>query len=274
MIDMQQLEAGFDYVADCWPDARPRYAVTLGSGWSAVVESLPVLDTLDYGEIPGLGATGVDGHAGRIVRVDAAAGELLIFQGRRHLYEGVGWTPIALPIYLARRMGVEVCLLTNAAGGIGEGMHAGDLMLIDDHINMLGDNPLVGPHEPFWGPRFPDQSTVYDQEFGARLLAAAAASAARMHRGVYLATKGPTFETPAEIRAYRAMGADAVGMSTVPEAILANACGMRVAGLSLISNLAAGISPTALSHREVAEAAARVMPTLCRLFAALFGRES
>lgn len=270
MMDMQILDSGYAAVAERWPEARPRIALTLGSGWSEVVEAMELVDSIDYAEIPGLGSAGVVGHAGRLVRARSGAGELLIFQGRRHRYEGVGWEPIAMPVYIAKRLGVQAVLLTNAAGGCAEGMHAGDLMVVSDHINMLGDNPLSGPHDEFWGPRFPDQSELYDRSLGERLLESGAAAGSRMHRGVYLATSGPSFETPAEVRAFKAVGADAIGMSTVPAAILASAAGMRVAGLSFITNLAAGISPNPLAHEEVIAVSRREMPRLCRMFEILF----
>lgn len=274
MIDMRQLELGFNAVLERWPKARPRVALTLGSGWSAVVDGLDVIDAIDYADIPGLGATGVAGHAGRLVRCAAPAGELLVFQGRRHLYEGVGWTPIAMPVYIAKRFDVEICLLTNAAGGMDSSMRAGDLMVIEDHINMLGCNPLAGLHLPFWGERFPDQSNLYDSALRELLCETGRQAGMRMHTGTYLATLGPTFETPAEVRAFKGLGAAAVGMSTVPEAILANASGLRVAGLSFISNLAAGISSAPLSHAEVTQTAELAMPALCRLFELLLSGET
>jgi len=270
MFKTEVFERAMDLVRVRWPDMEPRIAVTLGSGWSEVVEGLDLEGSIDYSELPGLGATGVAGHAGRLVLARLDDLEILIFQGRRHLYEGVDWTPIALPIYIAKEAGVETCLLTNAAGGMAEGMEPGDLMAIEDHINMLGCNPLVGEHDPYWGPRFPDQSRVYDSDLLATLKNTGDAIGKKIHSGVYLSTLGPTFETPAEIRAYRAMGADAVGMSTVPEAILANAAGLKVAGLSFITNLAAGISETPLTHQEVMDVSEREMPKLRRYFQSFF----
>lgn len=261
-MDMARLEQAFEAVRARWPDVRARAALILGSGWGAVADALAPESEIPYAEIPGLGATGVVGHAGRLRRAGAADGALLIFQGRRHWYEGEGWTPIALPVYVARRLGAEVLLLTNAAGGIRAGLRAGDLMIIRDHINALGANPLVGPHRPFWGPRFPDQTAVYDAGLRALLRRAADDVGVEMSEGVYLATSGPTFETPAEVEAFRRWGADAVGMSTAPEAILGHAAGLRVAALSCISNLAAGISPTPLSHEDVARAAAEALPRM------------
>jgi purine-nucleoside phosphorylase len=186
--------------------------------------------------------------------------ELFIFQGRRHWYEGIGWTPVILPVYLLHALGADTVLLTNAAGGIRPDLSPGSLMVIEDHINMLGSNPLIGPHNPKLGTRFPDQSEVYNRQLRQKLMTAGADAS-----GVYIATMGPTFETPAEIKLFSAMGADAVGMSTVPEAIVANALDMHVAGLSCICNWAAGISPVKLTHEDVNETAAKTMPRMKKI---------
>ena len=264
------FEKALAQVKKQWPDARPRYGLICGSGWSDVAGAFETLGSLDYAAIPGLGATGVAGHAGKLVRARVLGKELLIFQGRRHFYEGEGWTPVALPIYLLKKLGVAALVLTNAAGGVRKDLKPGDLMLIEDHINLFGSHPLIGPHNPVWGPRFPDQTTVYDRKL--RELAELAAKKEKMTlaRGVYLASSGPTYETPAEIRAWRTLGADAVGMSTVPEAMLANAAGIRVLGISCITNYAAGISPTGLTHEEVTATTKAVMPLMKNLLKRIF----
>ena len=259
MIDRTLLDKALAHVKAKWPDAKPRLGLILGSGWSEVVDSFRVVDTIPYEEISGLGKTGVVGHAGRLVRAESSGVETLIFQGRRHFYEGVGWTPIALPIFLLKSFGVKAVMVTNAAGGVRADLVTGKLMIISDHINFLGANPLVGAHDPFWGPRFPDQSAVYDPHLRRLLAQAGAAAGEQLPQGVYLADSGPTYESPAEIRAFRTLGADAVGMSTVPEALLANAAGLRVVGLSCITNSAAGISANPLSHEEVTEATKQAM---------------
>lgn len=261
-MDLDLLETAFAAVRARQPGVRAAGALILGSGWGDVAEAFAAFAEIPYAEIPGLGAAGVAGHAGRLLLVGPAERTLLIFQGRRHWYEGEGWTPIAAPIYIARRLGAAVVLLTNAAGGIREDLRAGDLMIVCDHINAMGVHPLIGPHRPFWGPRFPDQTAVYDPALRARLRAAAEAAGISIREGVYLAASGPTYETPAEVEAFRRVGADAVGMSTVPEAILAHAAGLRVAAVSCISNLAAGRASAPLSHEEVAEAARAAMPRL------------
>ncbi|MCS6771494.1 MAG: purine-nucleoside phosphorylase [Kiritimatiellae bacterium] len=254
MIDRKTLDRALEHVRREWPDAQPEMGLILGSGWSDVAEAFHKVAAIPYDEIPGLGRTGVAGHAGQLVLAELAGLETLIFQGRRHFYEGVGWTPIALPIFLLRSMRAKGVLLTNAAGGIRSDLKPGTLMIIEDHINFLGANPLAGPHDSFWGPRFPDQTQVYDVGFQRLLKLAGRDAGEELATGVYLANSGPSYETPAEIRAFRALGADAVGMSTVPEALLASACGLRVAGLSCITNSAAGITAGRLSHEEVTEA--------------------
>ncbi len=259
MMDRSTLENALAFVKKRWPDARPRMGLILGSGWSEVVEAFKGIDHIPYEDIPGLGKTGVAGHAGRLVRAESSGVETLIFQGRRHFYEGVGWTPIALPVFVLKSLGAKAVMITNAAGGVRADLVTGKLMIIEDHINFLGANPLVGPHDPFWGPRFPDQTEVYDRALRERLAQAGRHAGEELPRGVYLADSGPTYESPAEIRAFRTMGADAVGMSTVPEAMLAKAAGLRVAGLSCITNSAAGISATPLSHEEVTEATRKAM---------------
>jgi purine-nucleoside phosphorylase len=255
-INPLTLDSAAETVRKAWPDTKPRCGLILGSGWADAVDGCEG-NTIPYSKITGFGKTGVMGHAGRLLRTTINGMELLIFQGRRHWYEGEGWTPVILPVYVLHALGADTLLLTNAAGGIRDDLAPGSLMVIEDHINMLGSNPLIGPHNPKLGTRFPDQSEVYDKGLRKSLLDAGAGSS-----GVYVATMGPTFETPAEIKQYGLMGADAVGMSTVPEAIVGNALGMRVAGLSCICNWAAGISPTKLTHEDVNQTAAAAMPRM------------
>lgn len=255
-INQLTLDSAAEAVQKRWPNAKPKCGLILGSGWGEAVADFKG-EEIPYDHIPGFGKTGVMGHAGKLLSTTANGMEVFIFQGRRHWYEGEGWTPVILPIYLLHAMGADTVLLTNAAGGIRDDLKPGSLMAIADHINMLGSNPLIGPHNPKMGTRFPDQSTVYNQPLQDRLLKSGADTT-----GVYIATSGPTFETPAEIKQYRSMGADAVGMSTVPEAIVANALGMRVAGLSCVCNWAAGISPTKLTHEDVNKVAAEAMPRM------------
>ena len=261
-IDADALSQAQEFMANSWPGAKPSTALVCGSGWNDLNKIFTLRETLSYDEIPGLGSTGVEGHAGQLSWAELGGVETFLFQGRRHFYEGVGWTPIAIPVHLAKSAGASSILLTNAAGGINEKFAAGDLMILRDHLNFMPGNPLIGPHDKAWGPRFPDQTNVYHPSLGAHLREAAEQCGHSVQEGVYVALSGPTFETPAEIKAFCALGADAVGMSTVPEAILANAAGMKVSALSCISNLAAGVSPHPLSHEEVSETAAKAMPKM------------
>lgn len=244
---------------DCTDITR---VLILGSGWSDIAEAFPAIAELPYERIPCMGTPGVAGHKGRLLLVEAGTERALIFQGRRHWYEGLGWEPIALPIYVALQAGAKEVFLTNAAGGINPQLVPGDLMVITDHINHMGANPLVGGHDNTWGPRFPDQSTVYARALQSAILQAGKSLGQQLHEGVYLATSGPIYETPAEIRMFRMIGADAVGMSTVPEALLANAAGMQVAAISCITNHAAGVTGDPLGHEEVLAATQKAMPAM------------
>ncbi len=250
----------FDKAADFLPDecfrAPPDLAIILGSGWGDALVADRNLVTIPYSDIPGFGAATVKGHAGEFRLYERAGKRIVAFCGRRHWYEGVGWETVTLPVELARRMGCGRLLLTNASGGINSALRPGDIVILKDHINTVGINPLIGPHNPAWGARFPDMSDVYTQHLRDVLHASANRRGLRVMEGTYAFTAGPVFETPAEIRAYARMGADIVGMSTVPEAVFAHACGMQVAGVALVSNLAAGIAAKPLCHEEVLEATA------------------
>ena len=270
MIHPSDLEEAAAFVRGQWPSARPAAGMILGSGWGDVVESFQVRGTLPYEQIPGLGRTGVVGHSGRLLWAQSAGVETFIFQGRRHYYEGADWTPVAIPPFILKTFGARNVVLTNAAGGIRADLRPGSLLLLRDHINFIGSNPLIGPHCAVWGPRFPDQSAVYSPRLRAAAQRAATAADVELTEGVYLAGSGPVYETPAEIRMYRTLGADAVGMSTVPEAMLCSAGGLEVCGISCITNLASGISLTPLSHEEVTEATRAAMPRMSRLVAKLW----
>lgn len=273
-VNMPNLDASLQTVRSAFAGARPRCALVLGSGWGHVAESFAVRGELPYASIACLGRAGVAGHAGRLLWAEHAGRELLVFQGRRHWYEGAGWDPVAFPVYAALQLGARDVLLTNAAGGIRPDLAPGALMAIEDHINAMGVHPLVGPHEPAWGPRFPDQSQVYSPALRDGLVGSARELGIELAAGVYAAASGPTYETPAEIRALRAAGADAVGMSTVPEAILANAAGLRVAALSCITNHAAGVSRQPISHQEVLDVTARALPRMQRLLSEFLRRQA
>lgn len=267
-MTLPDLEQAATVFQNHFGDLTASKAIICGSGWSGVTEKLTVLNSLSFQEIPGLGAPGVAGHSGELALCEEAGQEVLIFKGRRHFYEGEGWTPIAIPVYLCLKAGVKELLLSNSAGAINPAFAVGDLMMITDHINLMGDNPLVGPHQSVWGPRFPDLSYIYADSGQEKLRSAAHQAGVSLKKGVYVATRGPVYETPAEVRAWKTLGGDAVGMSTVPEAILAHAGGISVSGISCMTNFAAGISPNPLSHEEVTGTTARTMPLMQSLLKA------
>lgn len=269
-LDTERIIAAAGRIRDTFPGFRPRLALVMGSGWREVAASFQVRNAVEYAAIPELGVPQVTGHGGQILMAELRGIPLLVFAGRRHRYEGVGWESIAFPVCLAKVMGAEGMVLTNSAGGINPRFRVGTVMLVKDHVNLMGANPLMGPHHPFWGPRFPDMTAVYDRDYEGRMLRAAALAGLQLEQGVYLAVTGPCYETPAEIGAFRLLGADAVGMSTVPEAILAHAAGMKVAGLSCITNAAAGTGQ-ALSHEEVLAGARAAVPKLTLLLHAFIG---
>ena len=237
----------------------------LGSGWGDSLRTDEVVARISYADIPGLGASTVKGHAGEFVLYRRGGRLVAAWCGRRHWYEGAGWEPVVLPVEMLRRMGCQTLLLTNASGGINPALRAGDFVVLRDHINLAGVTPLIGPHNPDWGERFPDMTSVYSKHLADLLHAGANRLGLRMMDGVYAYNSGPAYETPAEIQAYKAQGADVVGMSTVPEAVVAKACGMKLAGISLVANLAAGIARTPLSHADVIAAAEAAKPHMADL---------
>ena len=243
----------------------PKTALILGSGLGEFGEGMASSAVIPYGDIPGFPQSTVAGHAGRLLVGSAAGHPLVCMQGRLHVYEGHDPRQIALPIRTLRQLGVEVLIITNAAGGMRADLPAGALMMIEDHINYSGRNPLIGPNDDTFGPRFFDMGEAYDPALRTKLRSAAELEQIDLKTGVYLYTTGPNFETPAEIRAFAALGADAVGMSTVPECLVARHCGLKVVGLSLITNLAAGLSKVELSHQETMDEAAKAFDKINRL---------
>lgn len=246
--------------------------ILLGSGWGDALDPDEIISRTSYSDIPSLGASTVQGHAGELVIYRKAGKTVAAFCGRRHYYEGVGWGPVVAPIEELRKLECKAVLLTNAAGGLRPAYKPGDFVILSDHLNLVRANPLVGPHRSEWGARFPDMSEVYAKDLRAKLLEGARALGVCAHEGVYAYNYGPAYETPAEIRAYKALGADVVGMSTVPEAMVAKAIGMRVAAISLVSNLAAGISPTPLNHAEVVAAGEEAKPRMRALIGDFIAR--
>lgn len=235
-------------------------AVVLGSGLGSVADVVLAGGgaAVEYGAIPHFPTSSVEGHKGRMVRGHAGGQPVLLMQGRVHRYEGYPASSVVFPIRVLQALGVRRLIVTNAAGGLGDGMKAGDLMLIEDHLNLTGDNPLVGANDARFGPRFPDMSDAYTKGLRDLAVEVAKARGLTLARGVYAGLLGPSYETPAEIRMLRTLGAHAVGMSTVHEVIAASHLGLEVLGISCITNLAAGISGHKLSHDEVKETATRV----------------
>jgi len=245
---------------------QPRLGIVLGSGFGPVADALPNPIELPYSDIPGFAVGSVIGHAGRLLLADWHGIPIAVLAGRAHYYEGFDWPQVLFPVRVLAALGIRELLLTNAAGGIRRGFRPGDFMILTDHLNFMGANPLRGPAPPGC-PRFIDLSSTYDSGLQKRLATAARTAGIKPRKGVYVAVSGPSFETPAEIRAYRTLGADAVGMSTVPEALAARECGVLVAGLSCITNVAAGLpgGTSEVSHQEVLDTAREVAPRATRL---------
>jgi purine-nucleoside phosphorylase len=251
---------------------RPAIGLILGSGLSSVCRELEHQISASFADIPHFPNPVISDHAGRLVMGDLLGIPVAALSGRPHLYEGFSMAQIGFPVRVLGCLGIRKLIVTNAAGAVNEDFAPGDMMLIRDHINFMGANPLAGANLDEMGPRFPDMSEAYDPILREAALQAAASVNLEMKTGVYIAFAGPSYETPAEIRMCRSFGADAVGMSTVPEVIVANHMGMRVLGLSCLTNPAAGIRPLRLSHREVLEAAEKTKGKLLLLLKALLPR--
>jgi purine-nucleoside phosphorylase len=240
---------------------QPTFGAVLGSGLGAFADGLADSVVIPFDEIPHFPAPTVEGHAGALVVGLIEGVPIAALKGRVHYYEGRSLPEVVFPVRVLGRLGVRTLVLTNAAGAINPAFQPGELMVLRDHINLLG-NPLIGPNEGELGPRFPDMSTAYDPELRKIAVRAGTAAGATMHEGVYIAVTGPSYETPAEIRMARALGADAVGMSTVPEVLAARHMGMRVVALSCLTNPAAGVSEQPLDHRDVLVVGERLRSTL------------
>lgn len=243
---------------------EPRVGVVLGSGLGAFGDTLADVEKIPYDAVPEMPRSAVVGHAGNLCLGRVGAVEVACLQGRVHAYEGHPLERVVFGVRLLAQLGCRAVLLTNAAGGISQEFAAGDLMLIVDHLNLMGRNPLVGPNDER-GPRFPDMTCAYDAELAGAARQAARETSVSLREGVYAAMLGPSYETPAEIRMLRTVGADAVGMSTVPEVIALRQRGVRVGAVSCITNLAAGMSGALLDHREVEETAGRARERFIRL---------
>lgn len=241
--------------------------VVLGSGLSAFVDQLEAPQVIPYRDIPFFPVSAVAGHKGELVTGRIGSANVVVMSGRVHYYEGHPMTTVTFPIRVLAALGVKTLVVTNAAGAVNTAYKPGDFMIIGDHLNLIGDSPLRGHNDDRFGVRFPDMTEAYSAEARGLIRKAASEVGVAVHEGVYAALAGPTYETPAEVRMLRILGADAVGMSTVPEVIVARHAGIRVAGLSVITNSAAGISGETLSHDEVKDVASRVQKPMRELLA-------
>lgn len=248
---------------------EPHVAVVLGSGLGAFADELSDPIAIPYSEIPGWPASTAVGHSGKLVFGKLGKLDVAVMAGRAHLYEGYTPAQVTMGVRVLHRLGARSVVFTNAAGGINLSFRQGALVLISDHINLQGSHPLIGPNDDAEGPRFPDMSEAYSAKYRAAAHEVARQLKIQLEEGVYAALTGPSYETPAEIRYLRAIGADLVGMSTVPEVIVANYLGMRVLAISCVTNMAAGILPQKINHEEVLEAGRQVRDTLIRLLKGL-----
>jgi purine-nucleoside phosphorylase len=264
----ERVERAAEAIRSRWKE-EALIALVLGSGLGAFADDLRESVAIPYAEIPGFARSTVEGHAGRLVigRIDDTP--VLAMQGRFHYYEGYSLEEVVFPIRTFGMLGVKSLVLTNASGGINIDLDQGALMIINDHLNLMGVNPLCGQHDDRLGPRFPDMSEVYAREYQEVVVEEARKMNLELRRGIYAALTGPSYETPAEVRLLRTIGADAVGMSTVPEAIVARQMGIKVLGISCITNMAAGVIGEPINHAEVMEIGMRVHETfkelLCRV---------
>jgi purine-nucleoside phosphorylase len=245
--------------------ADAHVALVLGSGLGAFADDLEDAVAIPFAEVPGFARSTVEGHAGRLVVGVVGGVRVVVMQGRFHFNEGYTLEEVTFPVRVLSLLGVKSLVLTNAAGGLNNSLRQGSLMLISDHLNLLGANPLRGANDERFGARFPDMSEVYDRGYQEIAVQEAHAAGTELRRGVYAALAGPSYETPAEIRMLRALGADAVGMSTVPEAIVARHAGVKVLGISCITNMAAGVLDKPIEHSEVIETGERVRATFSEL---------
>lgn len=260
----QKINDAVEYLDSKLPQ-RPKIGLVLGSGLGSFVDKIEDQVIIPYKDIPHFRQTAVAGHFGQIVFGYIAKVPVLALQGRWHFYEGHSMNSVVHPTRVICTLGVQTIVLTNAAGGINSSFVPGDLMLIEDHINFMGDNPLTGKEPAQFGPRFPDMSEAYSRDCREKLEAAAEKLGISLKSGIYIGVRGPTYETPAEINMFRIWGGSAVGMSTVPEAIAARHLGVRVAGISCITNMAAGIGNEPLDHADIQDVANRVIEQFSKL---------
>jgi purine-nucleoside phosphorylase len=256
------------YILNKIKDFRPEIGIILGSGLGDFADNLEGI-RIKYTNIPGFENSNVAGHKGQLVFAEVEGKKAVIMQGRYHYYEGWHISRIVYPIKVMKKLGVKTLIITNAAGSVNKEYNAGNLMVISDHINLMGANPLIGENDATLGDRFPDMSDIYKHSLCDLAQKKGEELGITLRKGIYAAMSGPSYETPAEINMLRILGADAVGMSTVPEALVANYCGIEVLGISCITNSAAGVHPNRLSHAEVVETAARVKDSFKKFLTAV-----
>ena len=265
------IENAVKYISSKIP-AAPEAAIVLGSGLGGLADKIENPVYIDYSELEGFPVSTAPGHKGRFVYGTLSGKRVICMQGRFHFYEGWNMEQIVAPIRVMRLLGAEYLIITNAAGGINRSFNPGDIMLITDHINFMGTNPLIGKNDDSFGVRFPDMSYAYNPDLIKLAVECSAATGVEIKKGVYIGCTGPSYETPAEIRAFRTLGADAVGMSTVPEVIAASHLKFKTLAFSLISNMAAGILDKPLTEEEVLETGARKGAEMQRLICEILGR--
>lgn len=275
-MDMTKITNAAKFLTEKY-EKQPVVGLILGSGLGVLADEIKEPVKIPYNEIPDFPVSTVEGHAGQLVFGDLNGVQVVAMQGRFHYYEGYSFDKVTFPVRVMKELGVEKLIVTNAAGGVNESFTPGDLMLISDHINNMGSNPLIGPNDSNLGVRFPDMSEAYARDLRKMAKEIASQIGLNVKEGVYVGNTGPAYETPAEVRMIRTMGGDAVGMSTVPEVIVARHAGMRVLGISCISNMAAGILDQPLNHEEVIETTEKVKQDFLKYVKAIvakFGTEA
>lgn len=251
------MESTINYIKEKIQDFQPEIGIILGSGLGDFADGFESI-IIPYNDILGFEKSNVQGHKGQLVFAQINGKKVVMMQGRYHFYEGYSMQTVTFPVKVMKKLGVKTLIITNAAGAVTPEFNPGDLMLITDHINFMGTNPLIGKNDETLGTRFPDMSEVYSKELIQKAETIAQKLNINYQKGVYAATTGPSYETPSEVKMFRMLGANAVGMSTAPEAIVANYCGLKVLGISCLTNYAAGVSETPLNHQEVIDTANRV----------------
>lgn len=267
---LSRIDAALSFLQSHFPET-PDLVLVLGSGMGSIADGLEHAKAISYQDIPGFPVSTVPGHAGRLLVGSMSGKRVLIMQGRFHYYEGYSMHEITIPMRVFGLWGIRKLLVSNAAGGLNPGQSIGDVMWISDHINAMGDHPLIGPHRPEWGARFPDMSNIYRKDWRQKALEICQGHGQKASEGVFMAVSGPTYETPAEYRAFRNLGADAVGMSTVPEVIVAHQMGFSILGFSVISDLGVEGAIQAVSHEIVVEEVKKVADRMGRVLTELVG---